>query len=141
MDRIGKIKETIHKVCDNNYHVRLLQMRIEDIREGETKLSMPVIEEIHGNLYGRVHGGALASLVDTTMGLACSTLGKKVVTLDLNINYIYSADFGERVTATAKVVHNGKTTMVVEAEQRDSTGRLMTKARGTFFVVGQFDIS
>ena len=38
-----------------------------------------------------------------------------------------------------KVIHQGRNTMVVEAEICDGNGSLLAKARGTFFVVGKFE--
>ncbi len=139
-DKIARLKEKLHNLYKRNPFVGLLQMKVEDVKEGEAKLSMPIIQSIHGNLYGMAHGGATASLADTAMGLVCVSLGKKVVTLDLNINYIYGAADGETMIAVAKVLHNGQHTVVVEAEHHDTAGRLLAKARGTFFVVGNLDL-
>ncbi|MDT8900884.1 PaaI family thioesterase [Anaeroselena agilis] len=139
-DRIDVLKEKLQNLYKRNPFVGLLKMKVEDVKEGEATLSMPIVQAIHGNLFGMAHGGATASLADTAMGLVCISLGKKVVTLDLNINYIYGATDGETVTAVAKVVHNGRQTVVVEAEHRDTAGRLLAKARGTFFVVGSIEL-
>ncbi|HMM21146.1 MAG TPA: PaaI family thioesterase [Selenomonadales bacterium] len=124
---------------DQNPFVGLLRMKLEALREGEAELSMPVIPEIHTNLFGAAHGGALASLADTVMGVACATKGSRVVTIDMNINYIQSAPAGEAVKACGRVIHHGKTTAVVEAEILDGDGQLLAKARGTFFVVGPLE--
>lgn len=136
---LARIKEHLSHLYDINPFVSLLKMRIEDVREGEATLSMPVIYEIHTNLYRNAHGGALASLADTAMGVSCATLGNRVVTLDMNINYIRGAGEQPAIYCTGKVIHNGKSTMVVEAELTDGAGSLLGKARGTFFVIGKFD--
>jgi len=127
------------KLYDRNPFVGLLRMKIEALREGEAELSMPVIQEVHTNLFGVAHGGSLASLADTVMGVACATKRSRVVTIDMNINYIQSAPSGESVKARGWIIHHGKNTMVVEAEILDGSGQLLAKARGTFFVVGQFE--
>lgn len=138
-DRLVGPRNRLKELYNKNPHVRLLQMKLADIQEGAVVLLMPVIREVHGNLYGMVHGGALASLADTAMGVACASTGKRVVTLDMNINYTAAAGEGEMVTAAAKVIHGGKSTVVVECEMTDTAGRLLAKARGTFFVIGQFE--
>lgn len=139
MDRIGWLKERLIHLYDRNPYVGLLRMRVEDIRAGEATLSMAVEQARHGNLYGMAHGGAVASLADTAMGVACATVGKRVFTLEMNLNYIAGAGGGEVITAAAKVLHDGERTMVVEAELRSGDGRLLSKARGTFFVIGMFE--
>ncbi|HEX2927023.1 MAG TPA: PaaI family thioesterase [Ruminiclostridium sp.] len=139
--RVSWLENRIKHIYDKNPHIKLLQMEVAEAKEGTSVLRMPVRREVHSNLYGGVHGGALASLADTAMGAACISLGKQVVTQELNINYIASAGEGEMVTCAAKVRHDGKTTMVVECEMTDTAGRLLAVARGTFFVVGQFDFT
>lgn len=140
-ERLLWLEDRLKHLYDKNPHVSLMRMRLTELEVGAAVLLMPVVREVHGNLYGVVHGGALASLADTAMGVACASTGKRVVTLDLNINYIASAGDGEKVKATAKVIHDGKSTMVVECEMTDTTGRMLAKARGTFFVIGQFEFT
>lgn len=139
-DIVARLKRHLLNIYDHNPFVGLLQMQIDDIREGEADLSMPVIYEVHTNLFKMVHGGALASLADTAMGVACATLGKRVVTLEMNMNFIRSAGLGATIKAAGKVIHDGKATLVVECDLTDSSDTLLVKARGTFFVVGQFDL-
>jgi acyl-CoA thioesterase len=103
------------------------------------KIAMPVNQDIHTNLYGAVHGGALASLADTAMGIACATVGKRVVTLEFNMNYIRSAIVQPAIEAIGVVIHNGSSTMVTECEILDQENALLAKARATFFIIGQFE--
>ena len=58
------------------------------------------------------------------------------MTLDLNISFTRRVKEGETVKAFSKVIHGGKTTMVVEGSITDEAGKLLAKARGTFFVIG-----
>jgi acyl-CoA thioesterase len=89
------------------------------------------------NLSGILHGGAVGSLIDMAMNLACFSLGKQATVLGFNTNFLRGAKEGDMVKASAKVLHNGKSTMVVESRVTDNGGKLLAKARGTFFVVGQ----
>ena len=139
-ERLKRLYENLTRLYDSNPFVGLLGLKVGGIAEGEATMLMPVDHGVHGNLYGVAHGGALASLADTAMGVACATTGKRVVTLEMNMNFISSAAAGETVAGAAKVVHDGKQTLVVEAELR-SGERLVAKARGTFFVIGSFDFA
>ena len=136
---LARLKEYLVGTYDSNPYVNLLKMCIADIGDGRAELTMPVIHEVHSNLYGIAHGGALASLVDTAMGVACATVGKRVVTLDLNMNFLRSASVQPAIRAVAIVIHNGSRTMVVECEVFDREDALLAKARATFFVIGQFE--
>ncbi|BBB91963.1 MAG TPA: PaaI family thioesterase [Methylomusa anaerophila] len=121
-----------------NPFVDLLEMKIVEVGEGKATLTMPVAANKHTNLYNTAHGGSLASLADTVMGVACATTGKKVVTLDMNLNFIRPATPPETLSAFGRVIHNGNHTLVAETDIVDSMGNLILKARATFFVVGTF---
>ncbi len=133
------LKKYLAEIYQINPFVNLLKMQISDIGEGRVELTMPIIQEVHTNLYGVAHGGAIASLVDTAMGIACATVGKRVVTLELNLNYMRSAVVQPAVKAIGVVIHNGSRTIVAECEVFDRENALLAKARATFFVIGQFE--
>jgi acyl-CoA thioesterase len=137
--KFAKLKEYLSRHYSHNSFVNLLQMDIVDVGEGRVKLAMPVNQDIHTNLYGAVHGGALASLADTAMGIACATVGKRVVTFELNMNYIRGAIVQPAIKAIGIVIHNGSRTIVTECEILDQENALLAKARATFFVIGQFE--
>lgn len=131
------LSEAIRTFYDKNPFVQHLDMQIDYIADGKTRLIMMVDDGKHVNFYGVAHGGALASLADTAMGSACLSVGKKVVTIEMNFNCIKPAPAGKVIVAEANILHNGNKTIVAEAEIRDEDGSLIVKARGTFFVIGQ----
>lgn len=133
--------EYFREIYHRNVFVNLLQMSLDEVGDGRSILSMPTDPAIHTNLFGMSHGGALASLADTAMGVACASLGRRVVTLEMNMNFIKAAAPGEHITARGNVVHNGRSTLVVEAEVTKGDNVLLAKARGTFYVLGEFDFT
>ena len=135
MENFSLLKEYLYKRHELDAHVNLLQIKIVKIEEGLSHLTMPIREEIHSNLFRVAHGGVLASLADTAMGLACSTVAKKVVTLEMNMNFIRAATIQNVIYAKGRLLHNGSRTMTAEAEILDDSNSLVLKARGTFFVV------
>ena len=83
-----------------------------------------------------MHGGAIFSLVDIAMGLACSSahgFDQQSVTVECKINYVRAVADGE-VLCIAKVLHAGRRTLVVEAEVVQGD-KLVAKAQGTFAVL------
>ena len=122
--------------CGKSKFVELCGIRAEKIECGNVVLSM-VITEALTNPYGIAHGGALATLLDTCIGVTCLSVGKNVVTLSMNTNFLKGAPLNEKVTATCQLIHQGRTTMVGEAEVVDTKGRLLAKASATFFVIGK----
>jgi uncharacterized protein (TIGR00369 family) len=88
------------------------------------------------NRGGKLHGGVIFSLVDTTMGLACSSshgFDQHSVTLECKINYLRVVSEGE-VRCIAKVLHAGRRTLVVDAEVLQDD-KLVAKAQGTFVIL------
>ena len=134
------LKEYFQETYRDNSYVKLLEMKLVHIEPGMARLSMPINPAKHTNLYHVVHGGAMASVADTVMGVACGSLGRRVVTLEINMNFIKAAESGTIVSAIGRVVHNGRNTLVVECEVLAQDETLLLKARGTFYVVGKFDI-
>lgn len=82
---------------------------------------------------GRVHGGVLATLADTVMGVAAATINGQVYrTVDMNINYFAPAFEANELTAEGLVIHPGNTIAVVEGSLFNNEGKLIAKSRGTF---------
>ena len=107
------------------------------VRLGDGLAEVTLALEPHLRNRGNVmHGGALFSLVDIAMGLACSSshgFDKQSVTVECKINYMRGVADGE-VTCIATVIHAGRRTLVVEAEVRQAD-KLVAKAQGTFAIV------
>ena len=84
----------------------------------------------------QMHGGAIFSLIDTAMGMACSSahgFDQQSVTVECKVNYIRGVSEGE-VVCEAEVIHAGRRTLVVEAKVRQND-KLIATAQGTFAVV------
>lgn len=102
------------------------------VADGEAEVLLPMAEHLRnrGNV---MHGGALFTLMDMTMGLACSSVhgfDRQSVTLECKINYIRAVAEGE-VRCVAKVLHAGRRTLVVEADIHQGD-KLVAKGQGTF---------
>ena len=133
------LQQYLQKLYKQNAFVNLLDMKMAHIEPGLAEIVMPIEPAKHANLYNVAHGGALASVADTAMGVAYASLGRRVVTLELNINFIKAPDPGTEVRAVGRVIHNGRKTLVVECDVLGHANVVMSKARGTFYVVGEFD--
>ena len=112
---------------------RLLGIELEDIASGTATLAFNVRKEFMQN-QGVVHGGAIASLIDTATAFAIISLlapKEKVSTVDLAISYLRPAT-GGRLKAVATVVRAGRRLFVVSAEVFDKNERLITTALSTY---------
>jgi uncharacterized protein (TIGR00369 family) len=114
---------------------RLLHMRVVHAAGGRSRIELAVGED-HKNLYGTVHGGLLATLMDSACGAALGTRlqpGENMVTLDLRVNYLLPVRSGP-LTAEGEIVHRGRNTGVAEASLRDESGRLVARGMSTHFI-------
>lgn len=95
--------------------------------------------EAHLNPGGTVHGGVLATLVDTAMGEALNSLieaKERPVTIEMKLNYLEPGEEGLLV-ANAEVKKRGRSFTVVMAEViQERSGESVAEAMGTFTTVG-----
>ncbi|TWI57304.1 acyl-CoA thioesterase [Pseudomonas duriflava] len=111
---------------------QLLGMRIHKAENGESEVHMSMQDKLL-NLHGKMHGGAVFSLIDTALGQASHSLfdGKAgSVTLECKVNYIRGVSEGD-IVCRAKVIHPGRKTHVIEAEVYQGD-KLVAKAQATF---------
>lgn len=130
----------IEKYLKEIYQAPILEnflgLGIVEVLEGKVTFSAK-IKDLHSNFYGSVHGGTLASISDVAMGISCIALGKRVVTIDMNISYIRNAPTGSTLTAVGEVISNGRTIMRAMGEiyHRD---QLLVRSQASYFVTGDF---
>jgi uncharacterized protein (TIGR00369 family) len=90
------------------------------------------------NSMARMHGGFVATLIDTVMGAAVLTKlpeGTGYGTIDLNVKFVRKIDVATGLlTATANVVHAGRTMLTATAQVVDASGNLYAHGSGSFLV-------
>ncbi len=126
----------IHKAIKTVPFARFLGLELEDVASGTATLAVKVRKELMQN-QGVVHGGAIASLIDTATALAIISLldpKERVSTVDLTISYLRPAK-GGRLKAVAKVVRAGRRLFVVTAEVFDTQGKLISTALSTYIKI------
>lgn len=111
---------------------QLLGCRLQRLEEGVAEVALALEPHLR-NRGGFLHGGAIFSLVDIAMGLACSSchgFDRRSVTLECKINYVRAVSEGE-VLCIARVLHAGRRTLVLDADVFQGD-KLVAKAQGTF---------
>ena len=118
-----------------------LGVSLAERSEGHAVLELTVAES-HLRTRGIAHGGVIASLLDTAMGVAVSTKVPKgcfPVTAQLNVNFIRPAWNGEKLRILGDVRHSGRTTAVAVGEIRTNADVLVATSSGTFSFVNDPD--
>ena len=103
---------------------------------GEVEIALRA-EDHHLNLLGTVHGGMLATVADTAMGLAMRTRaepGSTYVTAQLDLRYLAPGRAG-RIVGIGRAVKAGGQMGYAEADVLGEGDRLLARASATFIVV------
>jgi uncharacterized protein (TIGR00369 family) len=114
-----------------------LGIQIEEISEGRVVFAMDPAE-FHENPLGTVHGGVLATLLDSATGCAVhSTLpaGVGYTTTSLTITYTRPVTPRTgRIRCVGTVLSRGRRTALAEARVLDAADRLMAHATSTLLI-------
>jgi uncharacterized protein (TIGR00369 family) len=116
----------------------LLGMRPVLVEHGTVAFACEA-DERFANPMGTVHGGIIATLLDSALGCAVQSVlpdGAAYTTLSLELKYLRAVplDAGE-LLATGTVVHAGRRQATAEARLNDESGRLLATATTTCLVL------
>lgn len=116
----------------------LLGLSMERVEEGRVAFSMEP-GEAHLNPLGTVHGGLLATMLDSAMGCAVQSVlpaGRAYTTVQLDVKYVRPPRLGSGpITAEGSVVHAGRRTATAEGQVFDAQRRLCAHATTTCLVL------
>jgi uncharacterized protein (TIGR00369 family) len=110
-------------------YARLLGLELGEVDQGAVSIHLEVRDDLRQN-QGVVHGGAVASLIDTAAAFAVLTqleINEHVTTTDLTIHYLRPAGSG-RLTARARIVRSGRRLFVLSVEVTNNQQILVATA-------------
>ena len=117
--------------------VAVMNMTLEGVTKGEAVFGLVPDESLY-NPIGAVHGGAIATILDSATGCAVhSTLdvGWGYTSIEIYVNYIGgTTDDSGKLIATGRVVKGGSRVAFAEASLTDEQGRLIATATSTLLV-------
>ena len=138
MDReTGALRDLRERVATSPFHAEL-GMRTVEASEGRVRLAIETTES-QKNLQGTIHGGVLATLADTAMGLAVRTAigpGRPHATIELGVRFVRPAAPGP-IEALGTVVRAGSRIAFAEADVTAPDGTLLARASGTYSVAAR----
>jgi|SRR5579875_500944 uncharacterized protein (TIGR00369 family) len=115
----------------------LLGLKIENAANGEARVRMPFRLDLlnEGGPRAPIHGGAIASLIDTAAVTAVWTDPRmeQSATISMTINYL-NAGVASDLIATARVRKRGRRIASLAVEVVDESGRLIADALVIFKV-------
>lgn len=116
-------------------YVGHLGMRLSDVGPGTATLTLPFSEQLV-TIGATVHGGAIASLIDTAAMVAAWSDAEvpdtlRGSTVGLTVTYLAPAN-AEDLRATATVLRRGRSLVYLDVEVRGASGTLVAKGLVTY---------
>ena len=114
-----------------------LGFREVTFRRGMCRAAVPRRREYDG-IFETFHGGLLITIADSAAALAVLTLtgaGAKIATTDMNIRFL--TPVLTDVVVEVRVIKFGRTLVPLEADLRDTDGKLVAIAQVTYMRLGQ----
>ena len=133
-DGLSEVQQKrIESAVANLHFGKLVGVQLEAVEPGFATMTLEVRDELLQNNQV-VHGGAIASLIDSVAAFAVIPLlneNETATTVDLTISYVRPLVKGV-ATASAKVLRTGSRVVVISAEVLDETGNLAATALTTY---------
>lgn len=127
--------ERLQERLSRNHFANWMKLEFASSDPGRVEIIAPWREEFISNPDRRyVHGGVLASLVDTAGSFAVATkIGHPAQTIDLRVDFHRAASEG-RLRVEAQIVKLGRTIATCDAKVFDAEETLVASGRGVFLV-------
>ncbi len=128
--------ERARKAFSSVAYAKFLGLEMGEVGDGTASIHLEVRDELL-QIHAVVHGGAIASLIDTASAFALLTrieLDERVTTTDLTIHYLRPISSG-RMTATANIVRGGRRLFVLSIDVRDESDKLLATALTTYIKI------
>ena len=119
----------------NDRASRSLGMVIDDIAEGRAVMSMTVREDML-NGHEVCHGGFIFTLADSAFAFACNSQNVNTLAQGARIDFLAPGQLGDRLTATATVISQGRRTGIYDVSVVNQAGKTIAAFRGNAFRIG-----
>ena len=124
--------KVVSHMMQNDFFSQWLGIEVLEVREGYSKIKMPVRKEML-NGFGIVHGGLAFSLADSAFAFACNNRNNTSVALDVTITFTKQVNVGDELTAEANEVHNGRSIGVYIISITNQKNEQVAFFKGTCF--------
>ena len=127
--------EFIRQFLPTSPYVGHLGIRLIDMQPDSAVLALPFAAPLI-TIGTIVHGGAIASLIDTAAMVAAWSAAElpaklRGTTVGLTVTYLAAAD-AEDLQATARVLQRGRSLTYLDVEVHGSSGKLVAKGLVTY---------
>ena len=115
---------------DDKFATQAAGCRIVEGRRGHAVCEMDLVSDVHYNAMGGVMGGAIFTLADFALAIACNLGEEPTVSVSNTIEFL-SAAKGDRLIATCDVDKSGRRLGFYTVDISDNTGRKVARMCAT----------
>lgn len=116
-----------------------LGMEFLSTPESDTCQARMKVDERNRQVFGFLSGGATLALAENLSGVGSMALCPNKICVGINVsaNHVKAVLEGDTVTATARILHKGRTLHVWHIEITNSAGELISAVDITNFILNQ----
>jgi acyl-CoA thioesterase len=122
------IVSALRKRVSEEAYARNLGLEVVEVAPGRAVVQMSLREDMT-NIFGRIHGGAIFSLIDEAFQLSCNAHGTVAVALSLTITYHQTPARTSILRAESSEIHCSRKTATYEIKVRDENGTLIASCQ------------
>jgi uncharacterized protein (TIGR00369 family) len=125
----AELLEMVKELANSSPYYRHVQMQVVGFTQQGCIMNM-IVEHQHTNLYGNTHGGAVASLADSTCGVSLAVALERneyAMTQHLDVSYLKPSTKGI-LRAEGRLLSRGKNSAVLEADIFNESGEKVAHA-------------
>jgi acyl-CoA thioesterase len=126
------LEAMLEKVNLNDAFAKTVGMRVVELSPGYAKALIEVTDD-HVNLFQMAHGGAIFSVADHACEAAGNSFGEPAVAIQNNIHFLSAGKPGDRLEATARVVHRTRRIGLVEAVVRNQRDEILAQCHQVIY--------
>ncbi len=127
-----KASQVVQHMMEHDLFSQWLGIKIIDIKEGYSKITMTIRKEMINGL-GIIHGGVAFSMADSAFAFACNNRNVLSVALDTSINFLKPVHVDDVLIAEAKELHNGKSTGLYHITITNQHNHVVAVFKGTCY--------
>ena len=106
-----------------------LGIEVQSASVEQVVLSLKVTE-VMTNGYRVCHGGVIFSLADTALAFACVAIDETALTQSAQVDYVQSAQLGDKLRAVAVIMYRRKRNIFCDVEVLNQNDQLIALVRG-----------
>lgn len=123
-------KKRIEEIIKGDRLFHLYSMELIEAELGFAKLQAEVKEE-HLNAHNLAHGAMIFALMDVAFAISVNSY-EDAVGVQFGFNIFKSTGLGDTIIAESRVIHKGRSSMVVEVKaESNRTGKVLAQGMAT----------